>query len=135
MKRIFLLASLLLGVFTGCQGVNSVSRETPIARPQVVPDKRLITSSYLDSHLQIFEVTQAPASTNHLQIQARVENLTYSPFSFRYLVEWYDAQGMVLPSPTVTWQPVTLQARETSPVRAIAVNPKAVDFVIKFQQQ
>ncbi len=127
---------IALGVlaFTGCQNVNTVERAVPTATPNYVADKRVITDSTLAGALRVVSVNQATVSGDHLKIQIQVENLKSRTMNFRYRVEWFDQQGMLLPSPTDLWKPFVMQGRESSAISAVAVNPKAVDFVIKFQE-
>jgi uncharacterized protein YcfL len=127
---------LALGVvaLAGCQNVNTIERASPNATPSYVADKRVITDSTLAGSLRVLSVNQAMVSGDHLKIQIQVENMNSSTFSFRYRVEWVDQQGMLLSSPTDLWKPYTLQGRETSSISAVATSPKAVDFVVKFQE-
>ena len=133
MKPILLLALAALGL-AGCQNVNTVERAVPQATPHYVADKRVITDSTLAGSLGILNVNQVRVSTDLLKIQVQLENLKSSTMNFRYRVEWYDQDGMKIDSPTDLWKPITLQGRETSTISSVATSPRAVDFVVKFQE-
>jgi len=137
MKSITLVAALAALAFTaGCQteNVNTVERAAPNAQPNYVADKRVVTDASLAGKIQVLNVSQAIVSGDHLKIQVRVENKRNHGITFRYRIEWYDAQGMIISSPTDLWKTHQVQGRESGVVEAVATSPKAVDFVIKIQE-
>jgi uncharacterized protein YcfL len=124
-------------VFTaGCAttNVNSVERADAQARPNLIADKRIVTDASLAGKVKILAINEGKVSGDHLKIQVRVENNRSKTISVRYRVEWMDAQGMMLPTPTDLWKPLILQGREQGSIEAVAVSPLAVDFVVKIQE-
>ncbi len=137
MKTITVAAALATLAFTaGCQteNVNTVERAAPNAQPNYVADKRVVTDASLAGKIQILNVAQAMVSGDILKIQVRVENKKSHGITFRYRVEWYDGAGMIISSPTDLWKTYQVQGRETGNIEAVATSPKAVDFVIKIQE-
>lgn len=131
------VAVLALAAFAGgcsTQNVNTVERAQAEAQPNLIADKRVVTDASLAGKVKILAVNQGKVSGDHLKIQVRIENNKSKTVMFRYRVEWVDANGMMLPTPTDLWKPFTLQGREQSVIEAVAVSPKAVDFVLKIQE-
>jgi uncharacterized protein YcfL len=79
-------------------------------------------------------VNQATVSGNLLKIEAVIENLHNSVMTLNYKFEWFDTSGMAVASPNETWKSIRLQGRETSTISTVAVNPRAVDFVLKLRE-
>ncbi|WP_404424927.1 DUF1425 domain-containing protein [Nibricoccus sp. IMCC34717] len=128
------LLAVLLGAGCATQNVNTVSRANEQAAPNFIADKRVVTDASLAGKVRILAVNEGKVSGDHLKIQVRIENNKSKTVMFRYRVEWVDANGMMLPTPTDLWKPFTLQGREQSVIEAVAVSPKAVDFVLKIQE-
>lgn len=129
-----LLAAVLVA-FTGCAtNVNSVERAQPQATPDYVADKRVVTDNTLARTVRVNSVNQATVSGNLLKVQATLENLKSNARTVRYKFEWIDDSGMSVGSPNETWKTITLMGRETTTVSTVAVNPRAVDFVLKLSE-
>lgn len=129
----FLFASLVL---TACQtrSVNTVERANPLALPQGVVDRRVQADVSLSETLRVLAVNQTLVSGDLLKLQVRVENLSQKTQFFRYRIEWYDREGFLVETSTDLWKPLILQGREVSSLTSVALSPKAVDFVVKFQE-
>ncbi len=123
-----------LALLTGCQNVNTVERASPRALPDNITEKQIVTDSTLAGGLRVVSVNQTTVSGNLLKVQARLENLRNRPCSINYCFEWYDREGMLLATPGGSWNVLRLQGRESSAISAVAVSPKAVDFVLKLQE-
>lgn len=136
MKNIALFALAAgFAALTGCTtNVNTVERASPQAQPNYVADKRVVTDASLSGALRVNSVNQAVVSGNLLKVQAQLENLKSSVRAFNYRIEWYDQDGMLVSSPTEGWKLVRLQGRETTSISAVAISPRAVDFVLKLQE-
>lgn len=136
MKLLSVAALGLVAFLTGCSttNVNSVQRADSLAAPNMISDKRVVTDASLAGKVRVLGVNEGRVSGDHLKIQVRVENNRSKTVMFRYRVEWVDANGMMLPTPTDLWKPFTLQGREQAAIEAVAVSPKAVDFVLKLQE-
>lgn len=125
-------AGLLLA---GCAtNVNTVERAQPQATPNYVADKRVITDNTLAGMVRVVSINQATVSGNLLKVQATIENLKNSLRTLNYKFEWIDQDGMAINSPNETWKSIQLQGRETTTISTVAINPRAVDFVLKLRE-
>ena|SRR3990172_7534515 len=125
--------TVLVLFITGCgPTMNTLEPAQSTAQRQMIADKRVITDTGLYSRVQILGVNTATGLAGFLKIQVEVENTTQSPQAFTYRIEWYDETGMIIPLPTTTAIPRTLQGRETASITATAPTPRAKDFRIKF---
>ena len=131
-----LFASFTAGVRgllqTSCTTVNTTERAQPVNQKQMVADKRVITDSGLYGKVRILGVNTATVSTGFLKIQVEVENLSSSQAAFAYRIEWFDANGMILDTPTSVWIDRHIQGGETLSITGIAPTETAKDFRIKF---
>ena len=125
-------AGLLLA---GCAtNVNTVERAQPQAAPNYVADKRVVTDNTLAGMVRVVAINQATVSGNLLKVQATIENLKNSLRTLNYKFEWIDRDGMAINSPNETWKSIQLQGRETTTISTVAINPRAVDFVLKLRE-
>ncbi len=135
MKTSVLLASASLALLAGCaSNVNTVERAQPLGTPNYIADKRVITDNTLAGTLRVLAINQATVSGNLLKIQATVENLKNSAKTVSYKFEWFDKDGMAIDSPNESWKALRIQGRETTTLTTVAINPRAVDFVLKLQE-
>lgn len=125
------LAALLSGCATN---VNTYERAESQASPNYVADKRVITDNSLAGTFRVVSINQATVSGNLLKIQATVENLKSSTRTLNYKFEWVDVDGMAIEAPNETWKALRLQGRETATIGTVSVNPRAVDFRLKFRE-
>lgn len=125
------LAALLSGCATN---VNTYERAESQASPNYVADKRVITDNSLAGTFRVASINQATVSGNLLKIQATVENLKSSTRTLNYKFEWVDVDGMAVETPNETWKALRLQGRETATIGTVSVNPRAVDFRLKFRE-
>jgi uncharacterized protein YcfL len=127
-----LVASAALIALSGCAtNVNTVERAQPLATPDFVADKRVITDNTLARTVRANAVNQATVSGNLQKVQVTLENLKNNPRTIRYKFEWFDRAGMAVSSPNETWKTLLLQGRETVAISTVAVSPSAVDFILK----
>lgn len=130
-----LLASGLMLFAGGCaNNVNTYERADAQATPNYVADKRIITDNTLAGTFKVTAINQATVSGNLLKIQATVENLKSSARTLNYKFEWVDRDGMAIDSPNETWKILKLQGRETGTINTVSINPRAVDFRLKFRE-
>ena len=128
-------ALVVLLALSGCAtNVNTVGRAQPQATPDMVSDKRIVTDNTLARLIRVVSVNQTTVSTNLLKIQVTLENLKNNPRTIRYKFEWIDQAGMAVNSATESWKTLLLQGRETTTISTVALNPRAVDFVLKFSE-
>ncbi len=128
-----LIAGTLLA--TGCaSNVNTYERAESQAAPNYVNDKRIITDNTLAGTFRVASLNQATVSGNLLKVQATVENLKNSQRRLNYKFEWIDVDGMAIDSPNEVWKTLLFQGRETQNISTVSINPRAVDFRLKFRE-
>jgi uncharacterized protein YcfL len=116
----------------GCSTVNTMEPAQPAAQRQMLADKRVITDSGLYGRVRPVGVNTATVSTGFLKMQVEVQNLTSSSAAFAYRVEWFDANGMIVNTPTSVWIDRQIQGGEILALTAVAPTETAKDFRIKF---
>lgn len=114
----------------GCATLSTVEPGRPIGQRQMVTDLRIVNEPGL-SFLQILGVNTSTGPEGFLKIQVEIQNVSGWQQSFTHRVEWFDASGMVIPLPTTTPIPMTLQSGETKYLTATAPTPRAKDFRLK----
>ncbi|MFA6962103.1 MAG: YcfL family protein [Opitutaceae bacterium] len=130
-----LLAAGALLAFSGCAtNVNTVERAQPLATPDYVSDKRVVTDNTLARKIRVNSVNQATVSGNLLKVQATLENLKDDARTIRYKFEWIDQSGMSVGSPNETWKVITILGRDTATISTVSINPRAVDFILKLSE-
>ncbi|CAM2898231.1 YcfL family protein [Rariglobus hedericola] len=130
-----LLVAGALVALSGCAtNVNSVERAQPVATPNYISDKRVVTDNTLARTVRVNSVNQDTVSGNLLKVQATLENLKNNPRTVRYKFEWVSDTGMSIGSPNESWKTITILGRETTTISTVAVNPRAVDFVLKLSE-
>jgi uncharacterized protein YcfL len=135
--RVAATATLLSGaaLLAGCAtNVNTYERAESQAAPSYVADKRVITDNTLAGTFRVVSINQSTVSGNLLKVQATVENLKNSYRTLNYKFEWIDVDGMAVDSPNETWKTISLQGRETGTISTVSINPRAVDFRLKFRE-
>lgn len=132
------LAALAVGLaalFSGCAtNVNTYERAESQAAPNYINDKRVITDNTLAGTFRVVALNQSTVSGNLLKVQATVENLKNKPRLLNYKFEWIDVDGMALDSANETWKGLPMQGRETANISTVSINPRAVDFRLKFRE-
>lgn len=137
LARVAAAATLLSGLalLSGCaMNVNTYERAESQAAPNYVADKRVITDNTLAGTFRVVSINQSTVSGNLLKVQATVENLKNSYRTLNYKFEWIDVDGMAVDSPNETWKTISLQGRETGTISTVSINPRAVDFRLKFRE-
>jgi len=129
-----LAVAALISLPSCATNVNTVERAQPLATPDYVADKRVVTDNTLARTIRANAVNQATVSGDLQKIQVTLENLKNNPRTIRYKFEWFDKAGMAISSPNETWKTLMLQGRETVAVSTVAVSPSAVDFLLKITE-
>jgi len=96
-----------------------------ITRPFAV-----VISALLGQGVEITEVIEARTPQGFLDVQMRGYNKAYGTKRFDYRVEWLDSNGMVIPTKTSVWIPVSALEKSEVSFRFIAPRMGAVDFSI-----
>jgi uncharacterized protein YcfL len=131
-STILLAGSAAFLLWAGCTTVNTVEPAQPVAKREMVSDKRVITDPSLGRHVRVIGINQSTSPAGFLRIQVEVENTSRIAHAFTYRVEWFDENGMLIELPTYTAHPRTLEGKETLSFTVTAPTPKARDFRIKF---
>ena len=70
--------------------------------------------------------------TNGIQAQAQLHNTTKARVVIKYKFEWFDANGLLLPSAAEGWQLVQVESQEKGKtIQAVSPNPNAKKAVLK----
>jgi len=125
---------LLVGIataclFTACTTVNTVERAAPVGQRQMVNDKRIITDAGLNRAVRIVGVNEVPGE--FLKIQVELLNSTSSLKSFNYRFEWFDANGVLVHTPTSTYISRQIEGKESIFISAVSPVASAKDFRLK----
>jgi len=140
-QGVFLWTAIVLAA--GCastvqtsQSVQSPQPAAPAsaaaAQPLPARDTRVIIDSALDRTLRVLNVIASTGRDGLLKIQVDVQNITDSPRWFSYRVEWFDANGALMPMASGGSLPWMLLAGETSSIVATAPAVTAKDFGVAF---
>ena len=78
--------------------------------------------------IQITEVTERRTPEGFRELQVRGYNKSYNTARFQYRVEWLDADGMVIPSKTSVWMPVSARPKSEFTFRVTAPRADADEF-------
>lgn len=116
-------------LLTACSTVNTVERANPVGQRQMVDDRRVITDAGLNRAVRIVGVNEAPGE--FLKIQVELLNTTSSLKSFSYRFEWFDANGVLVNTPTSTAIARQIEGRESIFISSVAPTPSAKDFRLK----
>ena len=87
-------------------------------------------SALLGEGVEITEVIEAQTPQGYLDVQMRGYNKAHGIKRFDYRVEWLDSNGMVIPTKTSVWVPVSAMGKSEVTFRFIAPRKEAVDFRI-----
>ena len=89
-----------------------------------------VISALLGEGIEVTEVIEARTPQGYLDVQMRGYNKAHGIKRFDYRVEWLDANGMVIPTKTSVWVPVSAMGKSEVTFRFIAPRKEAVDFRI-----
>ncbi len=90
----------------------------------------IVISALLGQGVEITEVIEARTPEGYLDVQMRGYNKSQGTKRFDYRVEWLDSNGMVIPTKTSVWVPVSAIRKSEVTFRFIAPRKEAVDFRI-----
>ena len=127
---IIVLPFLLTVVLVGCRSVNTVQRAEPRSLPNIVDSRIDIPDKSLSRALSVLSVRESMKSDLRI-IQVEFQNTTSSTKHFKYRVEWFDQQGIIIRSQMSVWTDRTILAKEVISVTAMAPAPGAEDFRLK----
>ncbi|NLK40919.1 MAG: YcfL family protein [Planctomycetes bacterium] len=144
MKTYGMIALLLVGLTVfGCAQhthdprvtlADTVGSDTPGSNIITRPVGQIF-SAVIGEGIVIQNVSQRVTPAGFLEVQVQGLNQSHSIRRFDYQVVWLDAGGMVIPTKTSVWQPVSVQPKSPFAIRAISPSPAAVDFRINTRTQ
>lgn len=137
MKRNISLLILTVSIFiVGCGSPSSDERvnvdhrvgsdtlgDNIITRPF-----KMAISALMGHGIEITEVIENRTPEGYLDVQMKGVNKAYGIKQFEYRTEWLDANGMVIPTKTSVWVPVSAMGKSEVTFRFIALRKEAVDF-------
>jgi len=126
MKRITIACAL--AALAACASTVETSEPAPGGNVPIEElNQRIIKSSALPRHL---EVTHAFVRRENdvLQVQLELESSANFATDFRYLFEWFDADGMKLYEASEGWRRETIEAGHRLSLQACASNGDATDW-------
>ena len=118
-------------VICGCSTVNTVEPAESVAQKQMLADKRITTDGRLYGRVRPVGINTAVVSSGFLKIQIELQNLTGRLQSFAYHIEWFDANGIIVNTPTSAWIDRQIEGGETLSLTGVAPTENAKDFRIK----
>ncbi|HXI83923.1 MAG TPA: YcfL family protein [Verrucomicrobiae bacterium] len=130
-----LVAVAATAFLSSCASVNTVQRQDPVGNRQMVPDRRVITDQTLDRMVSVIGVNEATISTGLLKIQVELLNRSTSSQNFAYLIEWFDANGMIVSSTSSRWMNRQILPGQTVDITAIAPSESVKDFRIQLARK
>ena len=89
---------------------------------------KMAVSALLGQGIEVTEVIEARTPEGFLDVQMKGVNKAYGVKQFEYRTEWLDANGMVIPTKTSVWVPVSAMGKSEVTFRFIAPRKEAVDF-------
>lgn len=138
MKNRILLAALagtLAIAFSACTpSVNTYENADAGTVKTVVKDKRIITDWGTEDYAYVTELrTGTTPDGQNLRIQVELVNCTDYVARIVYTVEWFDAQGLKIETPS-TWIPLSILPEKHESVSFIAPTSNAKDFRVSFMR-
>ena len=132
-KSLHLVSASVVGLalVSGCASPteNAVTALQPKGVPATIDTAHVIHDAKLGIFVADIRETVAPNGIRILSID--FSNNRNSACEGFYKVEWYDANGMDLPSSLTFWKRIKMEGRGTITESATAPSTKAADFKIK----
>ncbi|HJP00353.1 MAG TPA: YcfL family protein [Planctomycetota bacterium] len=121
--------TILLAAIPACATapVNTVEPVSSEAVGREVWITKINKSSSLEQHLAV-QSALVTSSGDSLKVQLQVTNEGEAAKDFRFLFEWFDAEGMKLYEATEGWRRETIEAGQKKSLQATASSPDAVDW-------
>ncbi|HEV7302115.1 MAG TPA: YcfL family protein [Tepidisphaeraceae bacterium] len=129
-----LSAVVLIGGF-GCKSVNTTERAQPTYEADRIKAKNVVTDGYARDYAKVLDVRQSTVSGDIMKVQVEVRNDNLRPGNLDYKFEWFDESGMIVNSPSSTWQALEILKGETKSLSSVAPNSRAKDFRLKIERR
>ena len=128
MMQRLLVAALGLGLAAGLASCRTPSSGVTV---ESYPSTKITLNSKLVSRrVQVVEYSAAKRNKK-LQTQITLQSATQRDVQFEYRFRWTNADGMLLDSGLSTWVPVSISAKEKTPINAVASSKEAEDFIFE----
>jgi uncharacterized protein YcfL len=125
------LAATLITAGCSSTSVNTVERAEPVARRDMMSDKRIITDRGLNRRVRILGVNQTTGPGGFLKVQVEVLNTTSGPETFNYRFEWFDENGNIIEVPSAAAISKQIEGKESVFLIGVAPKETAKDFRLK----
>ena len=119
-----------VGAAAGClTTVDSVENADTVFVANEVLRKHVETDA--SSPVKVNNLRDATAANGFLRISVEFINTSSSQAMAFYQCEWFDENGMTVPSSTKQWTQILLQGRDTRWINFTAPNVRAKDYKIR----
>ena len=143
MNRIIILLVLLAILLAGCGSKDTDPRVTSDHRVSsdslsdniITRPFKYVISALLGHGIDITEVVEGRTPEGFLDVQMKGYNKAYGVKQFEYRTEWLDANGMVIPTKSTVWIPVSAMGKSEVTFRFVAPRKEAVDFRINTRKR
>ena len=136
MKKLVLVLLMLI-VACGCykpkdqrisvqEGIRSDSLDNNIVTRPI----QHAFSALIGEGLEITEAVTRRNDAGFLEIYVSGVNTSYNTKRFRYKVEWFDADGLVVGTKTSTWLPMSAMGKSPFSFKVVAPRTNAVTFTM-----
>jgi hypothetical protein len=125
--------SLLAGwlSFAGCTIVNTYEPAPAAAIKPTSPGSRIDINPSVAAQLSVTGINEINTEDGLKQIRIEVLNRSSNRFSFHYRVDWFNPNGMPVPTAGGGWIERRILDRETLALTAIAPHANAKDYTLK----
>jgi uncharacterized protein YcfL len=136
MKKVLLILVLLSVVIAGCGGPKTTDPRVNTRRIGndslgdniITRPFQYAISALMGEGVEIIDVREGRTPEGFLDVQMIGYNSAYGVKQFEYRTEWMDANGMIIPTQTSVWKPVSAMGKSEVTFRFIAPRREAVDF-------
>jgi uncharacterized protein YcfL len=124
-RKMFISGAVVLmaGLLASCRTPSSGIVVESYPKTQIA-----VNSKVLGSRVQVQECNFGKRN-ELLQAQMRIQNVTQKDMQFEYRFRWVTKDGMEVASGMSTWLPVSIRAKETALINAIAPNKEVEDMI------
>ena len=123
------------GAFAGCRNsTNTVDSATPRGTPSPEAMNHTITDPSLSDAVVPVFYNRGKTPGGIVVVQLQVQNQTRTDTRVNYVVEWKDANGMMITTPEPVWKPLVIPPGKIQTIQEVAPSSAAVDASISFRE-
>ena len=131
MKSLWILSVCL--IVSGCsRGVDIVFKADPAAVVDEEALDKITTHKGLEKRVRV-DSAYLSVRDGLLVVQINMVNRTNNEQEFRYLMEWFDPDGIQIYDSTSVWIRKKVEPRQRINIALVATDPKAVDWRLTLQ--